>query len=163
MGQRDKLVTVLHRDRVIPQNEKGKQMKTQDENPGMFEDYFGFDIKTLFVFGGLVVAVIVIVTVLYISIFGFQNWKSNMNQASALLLSNFNAGAPLVEGQPLLQGATPNIRPVIQGTGQYTCPTCGTIGLPSWSANGAPLCPNCGNVMGLSGQVSVPAKLAAAP
>lgn len=140
-------------------------MKNQEEPASAFRDYFGFDTRTLAIFFGLVVGVVVVVTAIYVSIFGFDNWKSNMSQASSMMLLNFNdpnaaAGTTTGPAGPVVAAPVPATG---QAGAQYSCPACGAVGLPEWSPNGTPLCPNCGTVMIVTGKTGGQAHLAARP
>ena len=143
-------------------------MINQEETEGAFSDYFGFDMRTLGIFSGLVVGVVVVVTGIYIAIFGFDSWKSSMSQAGSLMLSNLNtpnaaAGtAPAPAGTVTPAPAAP-APPAARSGAQYVCPTCGAAGLPQWSPNGTPLCPRCGGVMVVTGNTGGNARLAARP
>jgi hypothetical protein len=129
----------------------------QNNETSLVKDYFGFDTKTVLTFLGLVTLVIVVVTFIYVSIFGFDNWKTSMSQAGSMMLANFDpqAATPLDNRGELVTPAVPNATPAagagIQqpGGGQYNCPACGAVGLPVWNAQGSPICPTCGGVMSL--------------
>ena len=140
-------------------------MKINEERAGVLSDYFGLDTRTLVTFFCLVVGVVIVVTGIYVAIFGFDNWKSSMSQAGSMMLSNFNdpnaaTGRTIGPAGPV----SPAVAPLAAPTGaQYSCPNCGAVGLPKWTQNGAPLCPNCGTVMNVTGKTGGQARLAAAP
>ena len=121
-------------------------MEDTKEYEGIMADYFGFELRKLLIFGGLVLGVAVVVTGIYVSIFGFDSWKNSMVQAGDLMLAAQNA--PLTNGNP---GNTTAPAGSGQAGAQYNCATCGTTGLPLWNAAGAPLCPTCGALMGIAG------------
>ncbi len=140
-------------------------MTSNEEQVNPFREYFGFDGRALVTFFSLVAGVLVVVTGIYVAIFGLDNWKSSMSQAGSMMLSNFNdtngAGAGINNpGVPAAMGAAQPSSPV--GV-QFSCPNCGAVGLPNWSQQGAPLCPNCGNVMNVTGPTGGKSRLAAAP
>lgn len=123
-------------------------MEDTKEFEGVMSDYFGFDLRKLLIFCGLVFAVVVVVTGIYVAIFGFDSWKNSMTQAGDLMLAAQNV--------PMANGAAGTMvmqSPAPQAGAQYNCPTCGTTGLPMWNANGSPLCPACGALMGIAGNV----------
>ena len=140
---------------------------TNEEKPvGMVQDYLGLDGKTMITFTGLVVSVLVVVTGIYVSIFGFDTWTTNMKRAGSLMVINahqpvggaqpgMNNGlaAPLAPLAPAVAPTAPYAMPLIPPAAtQFVCPNCGNTGLPAWTANGAPVCPGCGAVMGATGQ-----------
>jgi predicted RNA-binding Zn-ribbon protein involved in translation (DUF1610 family) len=145
-------------------------MDNNHEPTGLLEIYFGFNATKILTFLVLVIGIVVVVTAIYVAVFGFDNWKSSMQQAGSLMLSDFNqpvapgavtgpggGGVPLYTApQPLT--ATPRV------AAQFRCPNCGTVGLPNTSAGGVSLCPNCGTQMTVvGGQTGTNMKLAAAP
>ena len=138
-------------------------MKSQDESFSMLRDYIGFDRRTLLIFLALVAGVFVVVTGIYIAIFGFKDWETNMQRAGSMMVANFNT--PATGGIEDLTGPrAPRPRPAaVPAAVQYTCPNCGAVGLPHWSPNGTPICPNCGSVMTVAGRAGANARLAARP
>jgi hypothetical protein len=137
---------------------------THSEKPaGLLNLYFHFNGHKLLLFFGIVFLTILVVTGIYVSIFGFDIWKSNMSQAGSLMLANFptaiaNTGnpnaIPTVPNSPNAGIVTipPSSTAVTNGTtSQFVCPNCGPVGLPNVDANGLPLCPSCGAVMGAGG------------
>jgi len=140
-------------------------MKNHEEPASALSDYLGFDRRKLAIFSGLVAAVVVVVTGIYVSIFGFDSWKSNMSQASSMMLSNFdvpNAAASATTG-PVGPAQAAFAPATGQAGAQYVCPSCGAVGLPRWSTGGSPLCPNCGSMMGVAAGAGGQARLAAQP
>jgi len=133
-------------------------MNDHDKQTSTFMDYFGLNGRTLAIFWGLVICVVVVVTAIYVLIFGFDSWRSNMSQASSLMLTNVDV--PGAEAGPAAAAVMPAAGP----TGaQYVCPTCGAVGLPRWSPDGTPTCPGCGAVMIVTGRTQSPSQLAARP
>lgn len=138
--------------------------KYPEKSVGVLNLYFSFNSAKLLLFLGIVVLTALVVTGIYVSIFGFDNWKSNMSQAGSLMLANFptplnttgnQIGNGTVADSPNALGiaTTPVQSAPPQGTtNQYICPYCGPVGLPNMSTNGVPLCPSCGMVMGIGGQ-----------
>ena len=128
-----------------------------EEPVGLLSLYFNFSSYRLLLFLGIVILTTLVVTGIYVSIFGFDNWKSNMSQAGSLMLANFptpvaNTGNP---NGPNAVGVPTPLSPAPLNTGttnQFVCPNCGPVGLPNVSATGTPLCPSCGMVMGVGGQ-----------
>ena len=141
----------------------------QDKPMSTLEEYLGFSAGKIMIFCGLVLGVVVIVTGIYVAIFGFDNWKSSMQQAGSMMLANFDpVPAPGTGVVITPQVAVPPVAQVAPAAPvaatQFVCPNCGAAGLPNWSLTGAPLCPNCGAVMGVAGsQTSPAARLAFAP
>lgn len=133
---------------------------------GLLNLYFNFSSYKLILFFGIVVMTTLVVTGIYVSIFGLDSWESNMSQAGSLMLANFptpiaNTANPNASGavanQPNASGfANPSaVAPSNRGsTNQFVCPNCGPVGLPNVSTNGSPLCPNCGATMGVGGQTT---------
>ena len=99
-----------------------------DEPEGILEDYLGIKRRTLYVLAAVVAVVIAAVIGIYVSIWGLERWKKNMSRAGDAMVINF-------EPQPMAQAV------------QYTCPTCGAVGLPLWDENAVPHCPKCGRPM----------------
>lgn len=139
--------------------------RNHSEKPvGLLNLYFNFNSYKLLLFLGIVVLTTLVVTGIYVSIFGFDSWQSNMSQAGSLMLANFptpiaNTGNPNASGsianRPNASGVTPAAAtaPLNRGTtNQFVCPNCGPVGLPNVNTNGTPLCPNCGAVMGVGGR-----------
>lgn len=133
-------------------------MDNKDEATSLLEEYFGIDLKRVLVFFGLVLGVFVVITGIYVSIFGMDTWKSSMSQAGSLMLANFDQPATGADGvvRPFAPAAA-------QTATQYSCNQCGALGLPLWDPNGTPLCPSCGAVMNMTSTVMGGAHLAAAP
>ncbi len=140
-------------------------MNNHEEPTNVFADYFGFDMRTLATFSGLVIGVVVVVTGIYVAIFGFDNWRSSMSQAGALMLSNVQApnAATGMPTAPVGPAVSAPASPTARSGAQYSCPNCGAVGLPQWSPNGTPLCPSCGGVMTVTGKTGGNARLAARP
>jgi hypothetical protein len=126
-------------------------------------DYFGVGGRPIVLFLALVIGTVAVVTIIYGSIFGFDTWSNNMQQAGSLMLSN--SGTPATQPSELAGPTAPAIIPAAATVGgsQLVCPNCGGVALPRWSAQGRPLCPNCGGAVNLSGVQANKAKLAAAP
>jgi len=134
-------------------------MNSEDEHIGLIQEYFGFDQRRVLISLAMVAGVAVVVTLIYVAIFGFDTWKSNMKQAGNMMVVNFQP--------PGANGVVePNIVPLpaaATSTIQYLCPTCGIVGLPRWSVGATPVCPQCGAVMSIVGQNPATTQLAAAP
>jgi hypothetical protein len=124
----------------------------------MFEQYFGVDAKKIGYFFGLVVGAVVVVTLLYWFLFGFNRWTGEMQQASNLMMAA--AVAPM--GQTYAAPAGQAYAPPSMA-GQYVCPRDGAVGLPRLDANGVPHCPLDGLVMSLVPSQSAGLFPAAAP
>ena len=142
-------------------------MKSQEEFEGALSGYFGIDKRTWAIFFGLVFGVVIVVTCIYVAIFGFDSWKTSMAGAGSMLLSNFDpqagAGGTVGQGGQMLQGVAPAAVPAFQGGTQYTCPACGAVGLPIWNQVGTPTCPTCGALMVIAGNAGANGHLMAAP
>jgi len=126
-------------------------MSSRPEPNGLLDAYLNINRHRMFICLALVCGVTVVVTLIYIAVFGFQSWKSNMKQAGSMMIINFPApvGAPMplgIQPQPLYtvpaQGA---------GALQYVCPNCGVVGVPRWSVGPTPLCPQCGSMVSVTG------------
>jgi type IV secretory pathway TrbD component len=145
--------------------------ENREESFSLLHDYMGIDRRTLLIFTALVVGVTVVVTGIYVAIFGFDTWTTNMERAGSMMVANFD---PRVNGQgqdipdipdprvraPAMAPANldvppwgVNTRPVAAPpAAQFVCPKCGAVGLPAWSQAGAPLCPYCRGVMSVAGR-----------
>nr|WCC90938.1 magnetosome protein Mad4 [Desulfobacteraceae bacterium] len=99
----------------------------------MIEDYINLDTKKMGIFIGSVLGTTVVVTLLYWIVFGFDQWKGQMEQASSLM----TAAATM---QQQSYGNSSN-------SGQFVCPLHGAVGLPNYNASGMPCCPICGQLM----------------
>jgi len=105
--------------------------------------YLGIDQRTAALFVALVVAAVATVTGIYIAIFGFDRWRTDMSRAGSMMIATY---ATPVATAP----AGPPARPT--PAAQYLCPACGAVGLPAWGRGGAPHCPGCGRVMAVQGR-----------
>jgi len=105
----------------------------------MFGLFNESDLKRFGFFAGLVLGAAVITTLIYWGIFGFSKWNRQVQTASDLMLS--------AAVSPVVQLVQPPCLPGTQAAGQYVCSQHGAVGLPNWSAAGAPLCPICGQPM----------------
>ena len=165
-------MTRLHRDQVIPPSKKQDQDK-----PSLIREYLGFEpqqiLKLFLIIGG----VMVLVTIPYVLLVGFDKWSSDMQEASHMMWAGYTPAA----GQPSLPpcgvsgnryrytpvaGTYPGRVPTnvgrSTGQSQFVCPSCGNASLPAWTAVGQPTCPSCGNIMQVAPQRSN-ISLAAAP
>ena len=109
----------------------------------MFEQYFGLDLKRATYYLGLIIAALLIVTLIYWLVYGFDRWSGQMQRASDLMTAA--VGPPVVQANPGPAVAQANPGPA--GAGQYVCPQDGAVGLPHLDGNGVPHCPVCGQVM----------------
>jgi predicted RNA-binding Zn-ribbon protein involved in translation (DUF1610 family) len=127
-------------------------MDNREESFSMLRDYMGFDRRTLFVFLALVAGVFIVVTGIYIAIFGFQEWETNMQRAGSMMIANYDAP---VAPRLAPAAAVPAV--------QFSCPNCGAVGLPRWNPGGTPVCPNCGSVMTVGGRAGANSRIAVQP
>jgi hypothetical protein len=110
----------------------------------MTEGYLGISGKKLVFFAGTIMGAVILVTLAYWSVFGFDRWSRTLSQSASLML----AAAPMTyQGQA---------SPAMQGPGQYVCPTHGAVGLPSFDAAGVPHCPVCNQMMCFNSISSAP-------
>ena len=114
----------------------------------MFEQYFGLDLKRAGYFFGLTVAALLMVTLIYWLVFGFDRWSGQMQRASDLMTAA--VGPPFVQATPGPAAA-----------GQFVCPRDGAVGLPQFDGSGLPHCPVCGQVMNFNSAPSANLTLAA--
>jgi len=125
-------------------------MKNEEESSSVIKDYFGFDARSLAIFFGLVIGVILVVTGIYVAVFGFESWSTNMEQAGTLLLtaapvdaSGAGAGQPGAPSYSMGNGPA---------AAQYRCPNCGGMCAPLRDQAGTPYCPGCNTPMQAIGQ-----------
>jgi len=136
-------------------------MKNEEESSSVIKEYFGFDARSLAIFFGLVVGVIVVVTGIYVAVFGFKSWSTNMEQAGTLLLTGTGApvGAPVAGAGQL---GTPNYAAgTVPTATQYRCPNCGGMCAPLREQVGTPYCPGCNTPMQAIGQAGGSSQLVA--
>jgi len=101
-------------------------VKDQEESVSLVEDYLGIGKRTLYILLAITACALVATTGIYIGIYGFRHWRTNMNRATEAMVINFNA---------------PTTAPA---AAQYVCPNCQVTVAPVWSPNTAPVCPICG-------------------
>lgn len=100
-------------------------------------DRYDIDAKRLGYFVGSVVAAAVVVTAVYVGLYGLKKWTGGVQQGANLMLAATRA--------PIQGGAR-------TGTaGQYICPTHGAVGLPVFDAAGVAHCPICNQPMSFNG------------
>jgi predicted RNA-binding Zn-ribbon protein involved in translation (DUF1610 family) len=102
------------------------QIKDTDESVPLLEDYLGMGRRTLYTLLALVAGAFVVATFVYIALYGFQSWKTNMARAGSQMVINYDVPV------------------AAQNDFQYVCPNCGVVKQPGWAADGTPLCPSCG-------------------
>ena len=107
----------------------------------MAEQYFEMDEKGLLYFLGTVIGAVVVVTLVYWLVFGFDRWAGEMQRASDLMTAAVTAPVGQTYAAPGGQTYAPPV------AGQYVCPQDGAVGLPRFDANGVPRCPIDGWVM----------------
>jgi hypothetical protein len=200
-------MTGMYRDQVIPPMED-VEVPEGDAPPSLIRDYLGTEPRKLFYSAGFIVGVMVVVTVPYVMLVGFDKWTNDMKEAGHMMWAAYTppagtaapyaspygyagvtaapmgqayaspygyavvpaaAVAPIAPASPALAapmapyGAAPAPNRALPGLGrQYVCPSCGAVGLPSWTQSGQPLCPNCGGIMSVAA-LRWEAELAAAP
>ena len=121
----------------------------------MFEQYFGVDLKRAGYFFGLTAGALLLVTLIYWLIFGFDRWSGQMQRASDLMTAAVGPMAVQANPGPAAGGQYP------AAAGQYVCPQDGAVGLPHFDGTGVPHCPVCGQVMSFNGASSANLTLAA--
>jgi hypothetical protein len=174
-------MTVMHRDQVIPPTDQADEEHAG--RPSLIREYLRTEPRKLLYAVGFVVGVMVLVTIPYVLIVGFDKWSSDMREAGHMMWAGYTPNPAATAGlQPAAYtvvptaapapapptiagpGAWPQLRPLVQpGLGrQYVCPSCGAVGLPRWTAAGQPSCPACGGMMYVA-PLRFEAELAAAP
>ena len=116
----------------------------------MLEQYFEVDEKRIGYFFGLVIGAVVVVTLIYWLVFGFNRWTGEMQRASDMMLAGVAAPVGQVYAAPTGQAYTAPVGQAYTApsiAGQYVCPRDGAVGLPRFDANGVPHCPLDGQVM----------------
>ena len=116
----------------------------------MFEQYFGLDLKRMGYFFGLIIAALLLVTLIYWLVYGFDRWSGQMQRASDLMTAA--VVSPVIQTNPA---------PAPAAAGQYVCPRDGAVGLPHLDGSGVPHCPVCGQVMNFNNASSANLTLAA--
>jgi hypothetical protein len=176
-------MTVMHRDQVIPPTGEGEEEQTG--RPSYIREYLRTEPRKLLYAVGFVVGVMVLVTIPYVLIVGFDKWSSDMREAGHMMWAGYTPNpAATATLQPAAYtvvpaamtpgltpptavtgaGAWPTLRPLVQpGLGrQYVCPSCGAVGLPRWTPAGQPACPVCSGMMYVA-PLRFEAELAATP
>ena len=110
------------------------------------EQYFDLDVKKLGYFSGSLIGAVIVVTLIYWLVFGFDRWTGEMGRASDLMMAAATAPVGQTYAAPL---AAPVGRTyaTTSTAGQYLCQRDGAVGLPRFDANGVPHCPIDGQVM----------------
>ena len=126
-------------------------MSDQTESYSLLNDYVGIDKRTTVIFLSLIIGIFIVVTCIYVAIFGLQNWTSNMKRAGSMMIANFDAPLSVPQAIPSVPGAVAAQPAATVAAAQFHCATCGLSGLPLWNQNGTPLCPTCGAVMMVRG------------
>lgn len=101
--------------------------------------------KRLGIWLALVVVTALLGTAIYISINGFDRWKSDVNSAAVYMQAGLNQPA----GQTLPPEPAKG-QQVRNQSGQFLCPVDGASGLPDYAVDGTPLCPICGRKMNVT-------------
>jgi hypothetical protein len=124
-------------------------------------EYFGSEPRKLAKLIVLVFGTVLVVTVFYVALVGFDKWKTNVTEASHMIWASYTpAGAQTLLATPLgspristpeqrADGLVP-LTPTPSAGRQYVCRTCGRASLPVWTATGQPHCPTCQGLMELS-------------
>jgi len=71
------------------------EMTSEEEPYSLLKSYFGIERRTFFVFLALIAGALLVATCIYVAIFGFDNWRTNMARAGSLMIINAPA-APYV-------------------------------------------------------------------
>jgi hypothetical protein len=179
----------MHRDQVIPPSDGNGEDPYAAGRPSYVREYLGTEPRRLLYSVGFILGIMVVVTVPYVALVGFDKWTSDMKEAGHMMWAGYTPAATPAAGPPyapyapygyavvpaaaalpaapaagpLAFGPAPGPRPVMPGAGrQYVCPSCGAVGLPSWTQAGQPACPNCGGLMAVA-PLRWEAEFAAAP
>ncbi len=135
--------------------------------PSLVREYFHTEPRKLLYLIAAFLGVLVVVTIPYVLLVGFDKWASNMTEASHMIWASYTpAAAPLAVPPPLPGPAAPSLGPAPYSTARledlaplvplpkagrlYVCTNCGGIGLPVWSSNGQPHCPYCQGLMAVA-------------
>ena len=134
-------------------------MREQEEDINLLREYLGFGGRSLVIFLAATVGTVAVVTCIYTSIFGYESWSNNMEQAGSLMLSGMDA--PVADPAAPPTGGAQAVPAATTGGCQLQCPSCGVVDFPIWSTTGDPMCPKCGVL--LDGIANGAAQLAANP
>jgi hypothetical protein len=160
----------VYRDPMMAGDDNGSN--GYSGKPSLIREYLGTEPRKLLYSSGFILGVIVVVTIPYVLLVGYSKWKSDMKEAGHMMWAGYtpaaaNAWAPPQTYSVVPAAATPAMQVPMPapaptpgpsfapsfgaqqlGLGrQYICPSCGAVGLPSWTSAGQPVCPMCGNTM----------------
>jgi hypothetical protein len=135
--------------------------------PSLVREYLHTEPRKLFYLSAAFVGVLVVVTIPYVLLVGFDKWANNMTEASHMIWASYTPAAanltvppaPAISTAPSLvpapywmariEDVVPLV-PLPKAGRQYVCTNCGALGLPIWSSNGQPHCPYCQGLMTLA-------------
>jgi hypothetical protein len=147
-------------------NESG----SSEGRPSLVREYFHTEPRKLLYLVAAFLGVLVVVTIPYVLLVGFDKWANNMSEASRMIWASYTPAAANLSAPPSLpQSAAPGmmpsppapywtalmedivpLAPLPSAGRQYVCTHCGGLGLPVWSSNGQPHCPYCGGLMAVA-------------
>jgi hypothetical protein len=140
----------------------GKDTRASGERrPSLVREYFHTEPRKLLYLVGAFVGVLVVVTIPYVLLVGFDKWANNMTEASRMIWASYTpADVNLFPPVPATPGTSPYwttrvedvvpLVPLPKAGRQYVCTNCGTLALPVWSSRGQPTCPYCQGLMAVA-------------
>lgn len=59
------------------------------EPTGLLREYLGFRARPALIFAALIIGALAVVTAIYVSIFGFDTWSTNMQRAGSMMVIRY--------------------------------------------------------------------------
>ena len=107
-------MTVMHRDQVIPPTtDEGGEEAYAPGRPSLIREYLRTEPRKLLYAVSFVVGAMVLVTIPYVLIVGFDKWSSDMREAGHMMWAGYTPGAapPVTSLQPAAYTVVPAVAP----------------------------------------------------